>query len=188
MFTRTHRIGRHVYTEALESYRAPETGRPRHRCIARWRSERSFPEELGRTRFAIQEANRSIAYWQGVIDRTVRPRFWKHPRRAPKCLAFWRRRLQTEMSHFAALTEARNKGLLADDGEVEQAAHTAQARSDELRLSLSGMFRPAPMPDLAGLADRVRRLATQNDPDVLRAELAKIAAALDAATPPESPP
>jgi hypothetical protein len=38
------------------------------------------------------------------------------------------------------------------------------------------------MPDLAGLADRVRRLATQNDPDVLRAGLAEIVAALEAAS------
>src|SRR5690242_4730371 len=83
MFTRTHRIGRHAYTEALESYRDPETGKPRHRCIARWRAERSLAEELGRTRYAVDCANESVAYWQGIIDRTVRPRSWKQIRRAP---------------------------------------------------------------------------------------------------------
>jgi len=40
---------------------------------------------------------------------------------------------------------------------------------------------PAPKPDLTGLADRVRRLATQNDPNVIRAGLAEIADALDTA-------
>ena len=64
MFTRTHRIGRHFYTEALESYRDPDTGRPRHRSLARWRAERSFAEELGRTRWKIEQATGNIAYWQ----------------------------------------------------------------------------------------------------------------------------
>ena len=46
MFTRTHRFGRYAYIEVLESYRDPGTGRPRHRCVTRWRAERSFAEEL----------------------------------------------------------------------------------------------------------------------------------------------
>jgi hypothetical protein len=181
MFTRTHRIGRHAYTEALESHRDPETGKPRHRCIARWRAESSLAEELGKTRFAIERASKSVAYYQGVIDRTVRPRFWKHIKWAPESLEHWRRDLQTEMSHFAALTEARDKGLPADDGEIEQAAQTHASRWAALTTRANAVDRSAPMPDLAGLADRVRRLATQNDPNAIRTELAEIAAALDAA-------
>jgi hypothetical protein len=36
MFLRTHRIRGNVYTEALEAYRDPVTGNPKHRCVARW--------------------------------------------------------------------------------------------------------------------------------------------------------
>ena len=47
------------------------------------------------------------------------------------------------------------------------------------------MFQPRLAPsDLTAIAERVRRLATQNDPDALRAELASIAAALDASASP----
>ena len=42
----------------------------------------------------------------------------------------------------------------------------------------------APVPGLSVLAERVRRLATQNDPDVLRAEFASIAAELEALASP----
>src|SRR3954454_13340086 len=129
MFTRTHRIGRYLYTEVLESYRDPETGKPRHRCIARWRAERSFAEELGRTRFAIDEANKNIAFWQGLVDRTVKPKCRKQISRAPDAISFWHRRLQKEMSHWTALNEARDKGLPADDGEVERVAQLHASRS-----------------------------------------------------------
>jgi len=64
MFTREHHIGRHLYIEALEGYRDPDTGRPRDRCLARWRAERSFAHELGLTRFRTEEAACHLAYWQ----------------------------------------------------------------------------------------------------------------------------
>ena len=53
MFTRTHRIGHYDYLEVLESYRDVDNGRPKHRCVARWRAGRSLAEELGRTRFDV---------------------------------------------------------------------------------------------------------------------------------------
>jgi hypothetical protein len=181
MFTRTHRIGRYDYIEALESYRDPETGKPRHRCVVRWRAERSFAEELGRTHFEIEHANEKIAYWQGLIDRTGGPRFPKQTKRAPEALVSWRRRLQMATSHFAALTEARNKGLRANDSEIEQAVQVEASRCAALRTRATSMSsRPARAPDLAVLADRLRRLITQNDLDAVRAELAEIATALEA--------
>jgi hypothetical protein len=128
MFTRTHCIGRYVYTEALESYRDPETGKSRHRCVVRWRAERSFAEELGRIHFEIDRANKDIAYYQGIIDRTERPRFRKHIKEAPKWLEHLRRNLQRQLSHFTALIEARNKGLPADDGVIERAAQSHARR------------------------------------------------------------
>ena len=72
MFFRTHRIGRNVYTEALESYR-DDSGKPRHRCVARWHADQSFAVALGKARHAVEDAADTLAYWQGVIDRTVRP-------------------------------------------------------------------------------------------------------------------
>ena len=111
MFTRAHRIGRHLYTEALESYRDPDTGRPRHRCLARWRAERSLAEEIGRTQHAIERATHNATYYQGVIDRTVRPRFWKHRKWAPEYAKDWQRCLDTATIHLTALTAARQAGF-----------------------------------------------------------------------------
>jgi hypothetical protein len=112
MFTRAHRIGRHVYTEALESYRDPDTGRPWHRCVRdggpRARSPRRWAGHTGKS------SRLSVAYWQGILDRTVRPKFWKQIKRAPENLKLWRRRLDTARTHLAALTAARGAGLPAD--------------------------------------------------------------------------
>jgi hypothetical protein len=36
MFMRQHRIHGYSYTEVLESYRDPATGKPRHRVVVRW--------------------------------------------------------------------------------------------------------------------------------------------------------
>jgi hypothetical protein len=188
MFTRTHRIGRHLYTEALESYRDPDTGRPRHRCVARWRAERSLAEEIGRTQHAIDRATNSATYYRGVIDRTVKPRFPKHRKDAPECAAAWQRRLDTAMTHLAALTAARQAGVPAADADIERAAQAEAARWAALTGRAHAILQPRRAPaDLTAIAERVRRLATQNDPDALRAEATAIAAALDALTPRATP-
>jgi hypothetical protein len=181
MFTRTRRVGSRLYTEALQSYRDPETGRPKHLCVARWRAEHSFVEELGRTRYAIENAEKNVAYWQGIIDRTVRPRFWKQYRRAPGAVVDWRRRLEAATAHLAALTEVRAAGMAVDDGEIEQATLAERARWDGMLASLNAAITPRPAPDnrLADLADKARGLMQMNDPDAVRAGLAEIAGALD---------
>jgi hypothetical protein len=60
MFLRTHRVGRSVYTEALESYR--EGGKTKHRCIARWKADRSFVAVLAEARLAVDDSSLSGAY------------------------------------------------------------------------------------------------------------------------------
>ena len=164
MFTRRHRIGRHLYIEALESYREPDTGRPRHRCLARWRAERSFAEELGQTRFGIEHAASNITYWQGIIDGTVRPRVPIHRKRAVESVRGWQRRLDDATAHLSALTAARDAGLPAHDAGIEQAQQAEAARWAGIGASIRAMFQPQPPPDLTGLAERVRRLTTQNNP------------------------
>jgi len=167
MFTREHHIGRHLYIEALEGYRDPDTGRPRDRCLARWRAERSFAHELGLTRFWTEEAACHLAYWQGVIDRTVQPRVPQHRKPATDCVKFWRSRLDIATAHLAELTVARDAGLPADDAEIEQAA---LAEADRWAR--------------AGTATRMMlQTRSRNDPDALRAEIAAIAADLDALGP-----
>jgi hypothetical protein len=184
MFTRKHRVGRHLYTEALESYRDPETGRPRHRCLARWRADRSFAQELGKTRFNIERATHNLAYYKGVIDRTVRPRLARHRKCAPASVQSWQRRLDIATAHLTALSAARAAGLPADDAEIERAAQAEAARWAAIGASVKAMLQPPPPNLTTGLAERVRRLATLNDPDVMRTEVMAIAAALDALSPP----
>jgi hypothetical protein len=180
MFTRTPRIGRYLYTEALESYRDPVTGLPKHRCVARWRAERTLAEEMGRARFRIANATKNIAYWQGVIDRTVRPNFWKHVRRAPDSVKHCRASLATETARHAQLM-AVHAVLPADSGEIDRAAETERAKWDAIGASFRAFTQPRPPTDqLAALAERIRAIAAQNDPDAVRAGLAEIAAELDA--------
>jgi len=82
---------------------------------------------------------------------------------------------------------ARHEGVSVDDAEVERAA---QAKAAEWGARTDAMFQPREEhpTDLAGIAERLRRLATQTDPDMLRVELAAIAASLDALSRPATPP
>jgi hypothetical protein len=183
MFTREHHIGRQPYIEALERYRDPDTGRVRHRCLARWRAERSFAHELGLTRFWTEEAARNLVYWQGVIDRTVQPRVPKHRNRATECVKFWQRRLDIAAAHFAELTAARDAGLPVDDAEIERAALAEADRWARAGASTRMLLQPPSLPGLTGLAEWVRELGTRKYPDALRADIAAIAADLDALGP-----
>jgi hypothetical protein len=181
MFLRSHRIGRHLYSEALESYRDPVSSKPKHRCIARWRADRSFAAEIGQTQHAVETASHNANYYQGVIDRAVRPKFRKHYKQASDSLKFWRSRLNKSSKHLAALVEARGKGLVVDDSEIERAEQAEAARWRRLTSSVTGAIRPTPAPDrLATLAELARALMVQNDPDAVRAGLVEIADALDA--------
>jgi hypothetical protein len=65
---------------------------------------------VARTRFQIEQATRNIAFWQGLMDRTVRPRFPKQGQRAPENLKFWQRRLNTATAHLAALNVPHDAG------------------------------------------------------------------------------
>jgi hypothetical protein len=180
MFTRTHHIDRHAYTEALESYRDPDTGRPRQRCLARWRAERSFAEEVGRTQFCIERAAENLAYYQGVIDRTVQPKSPKHLKLAPGYATHWRRWLNKAIAHYAALTAAREAGLRASDAEIERAKQAEAQRSGKLMANAEAVLASPPALNLTGLADRVRRPAGYNDPDAMQDEIRDIAETLDA--------
>lgn len=167
----------------LESYRDTGAGRPKHRCVARWRAGRSLAEELGRTRWEIEHATRNATYWQGLLDRTVKPRSWSHIGRARDCAPFWQRRLTVATAQLTALTEAR-QALGAADADIDRAeAAEREAATRSVHPATAGMTPGFRAPDrslLAGLADRVRGLMVQNDPDALRAGLGEIAAALDA--------
>jgi hypothetical protein len=111
MFTRTHHVGRYAYTEALQSYRDPNTKQPKHRCIARWPANHSLADELRRARTFVDDLQSNIAYWQGVIDRTVPPpRRPFHPRRARRVLAWYDQRLPRATARLAAL-QAASDGL-----------------------------------------------------------------------------
>ncbi len=141
MFTRKHRIGRHLYTEALESYRDPDTGRLRHQCLVRWRAERSFAEELEWTQFSIEHATRNLAFWRERGTKASRapgtlPLLWGGLSMSRTAM-LWRRRLDRLTVHFAALTAARDAGLSADDVQIEQACgprrrvgHPSEHRSE----------------------------------------------------------
>jgi hypothetical protein len=184
MFLRSHRIGQHLYSEALESYRDPISGKPKHRCIARWRADHSFAQEIGQTQHDIETASRNANYYQGIIDRIVRAEFRKHYNSAQTSAKFWRYRLNKSTKHLAVLTEARTKGLAADNGEIEQAVLAEAERYRRLRLSFTAAVRPTPPPDqLATLARRIRALMVLNDPDAVRAGLEEIAAALESPHP-----
>jgi hypothetical protein len=115
MFIRTHRIRRYVYTEVMQSYRDPGNGRLLHRCIVRWPAHRSLTDEISRTQWNIEEASRNVAFWQGLLDRTVQPRFPEQVSRAPEFVKFWRRRLAKATAHLAALGEVR-AGSAANHG------------------------------------------------------------------------
>jgi hypothetical protein len=99
-------------------------------------------------------------------------------------MAFWHRHLDIATAHLTALETARTAGLMAEDAEVEAAVRAEAARWRAITSSFPMLPHPRPPPELAGLADRVRRLAGQNDPDTMRTEIAAIAAALDALASP----
>jgi hypothetical protein len=108
MFTRTRRAGKYTYTEALVSYRDPNTKRPTHRCIVRWRAPATLSEELARAEEQVETLRTDIAYWQGVIDRTVQPREWFHPKRARSILADVLVRITIALARLEALAQARD--------------------------------------------------------------------------------
>jgi hypothetical protein len=91
-------------------------------------------------------------------------------------LTFWRRHLANATSHLDGL-QAASQAIPADKAEIEQARRAAEQRRNAMTMS----FRP---PDergsIAALAALVRRLITENDPDVVRAGLSEIASALEA--------
>jgi hypothetical protein len=181
MFVRAHRIGKHLYTEALESYRDPCTGRPKHRCVARWRAEHTLAEELGRIRVDIALSSANCAYFQGVLDRTVPPNRREHIKGASDYLSYWQRKYRVAASHLAALMKAR-ESLPTDDAEIERAQEAETKRRGAFRSVMRPVesFPSSSLEQLGTLADQVRGLASLNDPDAVRTGLAEVAAALDA--------
>jgi hypothetical protein len=64
MFLRLHRVGSTTYHEVLETYRDPETRRPKHRLIARWPAGRGIDNVESAWRYARQEQRRAQAELQ----------------------------------------------------------------------------------------------------------------------------
>jgi hypothetical protein len=123
MFTRTHRMGRNVYTEVLESYRDPDTRKSRHRLIARWRAGRSLAEELALTQYAIEREADNVARHQAWVDGTRKVQHWREHRirqRAPERLRNAQASLDKATAHHAKLTAAREGGVAADVADIER--------------------------------------------------------------------
>jgi hypothetical protein len=180
MFTRTHRVGKRTYTEVLESYRDSD-GRPRHRCIVRWPAELTFAEAIAHAQRELERATRQVAYYRSIIDRTARPRSWKHVAQAPKRLEESTARLDKATAQNAALSTARANGLSADDDAIRQATEAFAARDASRHATFRAFTRPSSaLPfNAASLAAQLRALMTQNDLDAIREGLRGIADALD---------
>jgi hypothetical protein len=185
MFTRTHRMGRNVYTEALESYRCPDTGKPKHRLIARWSAARTLAEELALTQHAIERATFWVAHYRAWVDGTRQIGHWRHHRikaRAPEDLRKAQADLDKAQAHHAKLTAAREAGVVADPADIER-AYSAEAKrrgSFRARLRSSLQLEPEePEIDRAALIDRLRDLATKNDPEAMRDGLAELIETLE---------
>ena len=82
MFIRQRRSGQRIYAEALVSFRDPDTGKSRHRCVARWPAAHSLAEEIDEMQRDHDKAQRNVTFWQGLIDRTVEPLYPAQIRRA----------------------------------------------------------------------------------------------------------
>jgi cobalamin biosynthesis protein CobT len=148
MFLRTHRVGRSVYTEALESYRDPIIGKPKHRCIARWR-DRSFAVALAEARAQFGNTSESRAYWQGILDGTVRPRVrgLRHrspdkPREARRNLAV----LDQGVAHLAGLEAVHAKLAPAAEADIQAATEAVRLRMEQNRQETKAFTPPAPPP------------------------------------------
>ena len=107
MFIRQRRSGQRIYAEALVSFRDPDTGKSRHRCVARWPAAHSLAEEIDEMQRDHDRAQRNVTFWQGLIDRTVEPRYPAQIRRAPANLQYWLRSVATTATSLARLGEAR---------------------------------------------------------------------------------
>ena len=64
-------------------------------------------------------AQRNVTFWQGLVDRTVQPRYPAQIGRAPYNLRYWRRRLATATTRLAQLDEVR-AGLAATAGYLSE--------------------------------------------------------------------
>jgi hypothetical protein len=184
MFTRERSVGRHRYTEALINYRDPDTGKSRHRYIARWPAGRPLGTEIGQTQFEAETAASNVAVFQQRYEAWGRPvserwpgyEEWrrKHRKRTLDKLTFWRRRLAYATARLDGLNAAR-LAIPVDDGEIEQAR---QAAADRIAALVASFHRPDVHGTLAALAARACGLAVENDPDAVRAGLVAIADAL----------
>jgi hypothetical protein len=84
VFLRHRRVGRHVYTEALESVRDAQTGRLKHHVVARWRAEFTLAEIIAHIEGWMADDRRWAEYYEGVAAGLMRPRVAKHRRMAPE--------------------------------------------------------------------------------------------------------
>ena len=126
MFLRTHRIRGNVCTEALEAYRDPVTGNPKHRCVARWPVDQPFAVALGEARFRVERDRHQAMRWRGIMDRTVaRPP--KQVRAAPRMVKIWEARLAVSSVRLAGL-EAVAAKLPPVEADVQTATDAARQR------------------------------------------------------------
>jgi hypothetical protein len=71
MFTRRHAIGDNLYTEVLEGYRDLLTGKPKHRCVVRWKYGMTLEE-------AITDAEKHLSGWLWA-SKCWSPRYGRKP-------------------------------------------------------------------------------------------------------------
>jgi hypothetical protein len=104
MFLRHRRVGRWIYTEALESYRS--AGTIKHRCAARWHADLTLAQAIAKSEREMADVQRWAEYYDGVRARSVRPRFPKHIAHAAEYGADCRRRLALHAAQLAKLRAA----------------------------------------------------------------------------------
>jgi hypothetical protein len=74
-----------------------------------------------------------VAYYQGVIDRTVRPRFPRHYERAPKSVRRWQAKLDWTTAYVNRLKAVHAKlPSPPSEAEIEAATETVRLRYEQL--------------------------------------------------------
>jgi hypothetical protein len=128
MFLRVHRIGGAVYHEVLVSYRDRETGRPKHRCVARWQSGVGL-DDLGS---ALRHAKREQQAARRDVDAAA-----ERVAEARRYLGHAERDGATDISHELALL-VRADGVLRRRQRLAAKAERFLARLLEAEAGLGG--------------------------------------------------
>ena len=101
MFLRHRRVGRYIYTEALESYRSG--GRIRHRCAVRWHAHLTLAQAIAEVAELAAVCRRWVKYYDAVQAGAVPPKLPKHRKHAAEYGADSRRLLGLHTARLAKL-------------------------------------------------------------------------------------